>query len=70
MKKCGSDGEAGDKFACRMYIACRGYGTKCHRTKSHGHVMSRTKFYEDEMLLVKMSSYFVHDILSNDILST
>ena len=37
MKKCGSDGEAGDKFACRMYIACRGYRTKCHRTKSHGH---------------------------------
>ena len=26
--------------------------------------MSRTKYYEDKILLVKMSSYFVHDILS------
>ena len=32
--------------------------------------MSRTKYYEDKMLFVKMSSYFVYDILSNDILST
>ena len=26
--------------------------------------MSRTKYYEDKMLLVKMSSHFVRDILS------
>ena len=37
IKNCGSDGKAGDTFACRMYIACRGSRTKCHRTKCHGH---------------------------------
>ena len=25
MEKCGSDGEAGDTFACRMYTACKGF---------------------------------------------
>ena len=63
MEKCGSDGEAGDTFACRMYIACRGSRTKCHRTNVTD-TMSWTKYYEDKMLLVKMSRHFVHDIFS------
>ena len=49
MEKCGSDGEAEDTLACRMYIACRGSRTKCHRTKCHrnnrGQNIMRTKCY-------------------------
>ena len=49
--------------ACILLVRCTGSRTKCHRTKCHGHNVV-DKFYEDKMLLVKMSRHFVHDIFS------
>ena len=69
MEKCGSDGEAGDMFACACILLVGVLGQNVTGQKVTD-TMSRTKYYEDKMLLVKMLSYFVHDILFNDILST
>ena len=68
IKNCGSDGEARDTFACRMYIACWGSRTKCHRTKCHGHNVADKILWGQNVIGQNVEPFcprhFVHNILS------
>ena len=63
MEKCGSDGEAGDTFACRMCIACGGSRTKCR-----GHNVAVKILWGQNVIGQNVESFcprhFVHNILS------
>ena len=63
MEKCGSNGEAEDMFACRMYIACRSSRTKCH-----GHNVADKILWGQNVIGQNVETFcprhFVHNILS------
>ena len=63
MEKCGSDGEAGIRLhvACILLVRVLGQNVTGQNVTD---TMSWTKYYEDKMLLVKMSRHFVHNIFS------